>query len=160
MIRKSLRALLPGSVWPVPGSVWTALRLVLPALGAVLPALGAVWLAPDVASAAGTNDAGYFTPERLRAVGTGIVGLVSVILGVLSLARRRGRFGSGTGRRGAFISAAAALVCIALAVLHLATTSGGFGTGNGRAGAIVAMVVGLIGLALSGFVLARSGKAR
>jgi hypothetical protein len=121
-----------------------------------------LWLIPSVVSAGGDiGGVGYgFTPERLKALGSGIIGLISIIIGGLSLARSNGRFGSGSGRRGAVVSAALGLVCIVLAGLHLAGTSGGFGTGSGRAGAIVAIAAGLIGIVLAGITLIRSSKGR
>ena len=69
-----------------------------------------------------------------------VVGLISVVIGGLSLARSAGRFGTGSGRTGAIVAAVVGLIGIVLAGLHLANSTGGFGTGSGRAGAIVAIV--------------------
>jgi len=118
-------------------------------------------LVPTIASAEATDgNVGYgFTSMRLRAIVAAAVGLISVVIGGLSLARSTGRFGIGNGRRGAVVAAVAGLVGIILAGLHLANSTGGFGTGNGRAGAIVAIAIGLIGMILAGLTLARSRRA-
>lgn len=87
-----------------------------------------------------------------------LVGLISVVLGGLAIARAAGRIGIGSGRRGAIVAAAVGLIGMVLAGLHLATSSGGFGTGNGRAGAIVALGIGLIGIVLGRLALARSRR--
>ncbi|MBB6670102.1 DUF6223 family protein [Cohnella nanjingensis] len=116
-------------------------------------------LVPAIASAEVTNgniEYGYITPMRLRAIVAAVVGLISVVIGGLSLTRSRR---TGNGRAGAIVAAVVGLIGIILAVLHLANSTGGFGTGNGRAGAIVAAVIGLIGIILAGLTLARSRRA-
>ncbi|WP_426454379.1 DUF6223 family protein [Paenibacillus sp. S-38] len=100
-----------------------------------------------------------FTSGRLRALSAAAAGLVSVVIGGLSLARSAGRFGSGSGRAGAISAAVAGLAGIVLAGIHLANTTGGFGTGSGRAGAIVAIMLGLTGMVLAGLTQARSRRA-
>ena len=98
------------------------------------------------------------TPGRLGAIVAAVVGLSSVVIGGLSLARSAGRFGSGNGRTGAIVAAVVGLIGIVLAGLHLANSTGGFGTGSGRAGAIVAIVLSLIGVAVAGRTLVRSQR--
>ncbi len=123
-------------------------------------ALCTLLLEPTIASAEVTNGIGYgLTPGRLRTLLAAVVGLISVVIGGLSLARSAGRFGPGNGRGSAVVAAVVGLIGIDIAVLHLANSTGGFGTGNGRAGAIVAIVVGLIGMVLAGLTLARSRRA-
>lgn len=117
-------------------------------------------LVPAIASAeAADGNVGYgLTPMRLRALAAGVVALISVAIGGLSLARSAGRLGAGNGRTGAFAAATVGLFGIVLAGVHLANSTGGFGTGNGRAGAIVAIAVALAGIILSGLTLARSRR--
>jgi hypothetical protein len=116
-------------------------------------------LVPTIASAEVTNgNIGYLTPMRLRAIVAVVVGLISVVIGGLSLARSAGRFGTGNGRAGAIVAAVVGLIGIVLAALHLANSTGGFGTGNGRAGALFAIVLGLIGMVLAGMAQARSRR--
>lgn len=95
---------------------------------------------------------GAITTGRARSLVGGVVGLISVIIGGLALARN--------GRTGAVVGSALGLIAMILSVVHLGTTTGGFGTGSGRAGAIVALVLGLIGVSLGGLVLARSRRSR
>jgi hypothetical protein len=105
------------------------------------------------------NSYGYgITPGRLASLVAGGVGLTSVVIGGLALARSAGHIGTGTGRRGAVVAIVVGLIGTALGGLHLAASTGGFGTGKGRLGAIVAMAVGLIGMALGGLALARSRR--
>ncbi|PYI57372.1 DUF6223 family protein [Paenibacillus flagellatus] len=117
-------------------------------------------LVPTIAFAEATDGTvGYgFTPGRLRAIAAAVVGLISVVVGGLSLARSAGRWGAGSGRAGAFAAAGLGLIGIVLAGLHLANSTGGFGTGNGRAGAIVAIVLGMIGMIVAGFAVLRSRR--
>jgi hypothetical protein len=86
------------------------------------------------------------------------VGLCSAILAGLSLLRSDGRFGAGSGRRGAILAAGVGLIVIAYAVVHLTIYTGGLGTGSGRAGAVVAIVMGLTSVVLAGITLTRSGR--
>lgn len=96
---------------------------------------------------------------RFGAMLAALVGLISVLMAGLALARSTGRLGTGSGRGAAVLAVAVGLTGCVLAVVHLGNSTGGFGTGNGRAGAIVALVIGLIGVNLGGLVLARA-KAR
>jgi hypothetical protein len=98
------------------------------------------------------------TSGRARAMMVAVVGLISLIFGVLALVRSGG--GNGSGRVASIVALALGLIGILLSVVHLSTFTGGFGTGGGRAGAIVALVLGLIGMILGGFALARSRRAR
>ncbi|MGH9854389.1 MAG: DUF6223 family protein [Blastocatellia bacterium] len=98
------------------------------------------------------------TNGRARAIVAAVVGLISLVVGGLALARSAGRIGTGSGRRGAMVALVVGPIGMALAGLHLATNTGAMGTGSGRLGAIVALVVGLIGIALGGLALARSRR--
>lgn len=100
------------------------------------------------------------TAGRTRAMVAAVVGLISLIIGGLALARSAGRIGTGNGRAGAIVALGLGLVGIVLSVVHLGSSTGGFGTGGGRAGAIVALVLGLIGMNLGGLALARSRRSR
>lgn len=98
------------------------------------------------------------TPGRRRAIVGAIVGLISVVIGGLALARAAGRIGNGNGRAGAIAALPLGLLGAVLSVVHLANSTGGFGTGGGRAGAIVGLVLGLIGMNLGGLALARARR--
>ena len=123
--------------------------------------LCAILFVPTIALAEETDgQVGYgLTPGRVGALAAAAVGLISVVIGGLSVARSAGRLGGGGGRTGAIVAGVVGLVGIVLAGLHLANSSGGFGTGSGRAGAIVAIVLALTGMALAGLTLARSRRA-
>jgi hypothetical protein len=90
------------------------------------------------------------TPGRLSSIIAGLVGLVSVIIGGVALARSR--------RSGAIIAFVMGLIGVVFSGVHLASTTGGFGTGKGRAGAIVALVIGLMGMVLGWLALSRSRR--
>ncbi|HEX6427784.1 MAG TPA: DUF6223 family protein [Niastella sp.] len=96
------------------------------------------------------------TPGRLFSIVAGLVGLISVVIGGMAMARSARRISSG--RLMGIVALVMALICIVLSGLHLATTTGGFGTGKGRAGAIVALVVGFIGMMLGGIAVTRSRR--
>ena len=98
------------------------------------------------------------TSGRARAMVGGVVGLLSLIIGALALARSGRRIGNG--RAGAIVALALGLLGIILSVIHLGMSTGGIGTGSGRAGAIVALVLSLIGISLGGLALARFRHAR
>lgn len=100
------------------------------------------------------------TSGRARAMVAAVVGLISLIIGGLALARSAGRIGTGNGRAWAIIAFVLGLIGMVLSVVHLGSSTGGFGTGGGRAGAIVALVLGLIGMNLGGLALARSRRSR
>ena len=99
------------------------------------------------------------TNGRARALVAAGVGLISLVVGGLALARSAGRIGTGNGRAGAIIALVLGLIGMILSVVHLGTSTGGFGTGGGRAGAIVALVLGLIGMNLGGLALGRSRRS-
>ena len=107
-----------------------------------------------------SNGAIGITSGRARALVGVVVGLISLVVGGLTLARSAGRIGTGNGRAGAIVALVLGLIGMVLSVLHLAQSTGGFGTGGGRAGAIVALVLGLIGMNLGGLALARSRRSR
>jgi hypothetical protein len=107
-----------------------------------------------------TDGAIGITNGRARAIVAAVVGLISLVVGGLALARSAGRIGNGGGRAGAIVALVLGLLGIVLSVVHLGTSTGGFGTGGGRAGAIVALVLGLLGLNLGGLALARSRRSR
>jgi hypothetical protein len=107
-----------------------------------------------------TDGAIGITSGRARALVAVVVGLISLVVGGLALARSAGRIGTGNGRAGAIVALVLGLIGMVLSVLHLAQSTGGFGTGSGRAGAIVALVLGLIGMNLGGLALARSRRSR
>ena len=96
------------------------------------------------------------TLGRAAALLPAVVGLISVVIGWLALARSAGRIGSG--RLKAIVALVMGLIDMVLSGLHLARATGGIGTGSGRLGAIVALVVGLIGMILGGLALARSRR--
>lgn len=97
---------------------------------------------------------------RAGAIVAAVVGLISLVIGGLALARSAGLVGAGAGRAGAFVALALGLIGTVLSVAHLGSSTGGFGTGSGRAGAIVALALGLIGMNLGGLALARSRRSR
>ena len=96
------------------------------------------------------------TPGRLFSIVAALLGIISVIIGRMALARSAGPTGSRRFR--AIMALVVGLIGMFLSGLHLATTTGGFGTGKGRAGAIIALVIGLIGTALGWRALNRSRR--
>jgi hypothetical protein len=107
-----------------------------------------------------TDGAIGITNGRARAIVAALVGLISLFVGGLALARSAGRIGTGNGRAAAIVALVLGLIGMVLSVVHLGSSTGGFGTGSGRAGAIVALVLGLIGMNLGGVALARSRRSR
>jgi hypothetical protein len=102
-----------------------------------------------------TTAAGYELGRgRLVPTAAAFLGLLSVVVGGLALARRR----TGNGR--AVVAMVAGLVSVAVGGLHGANAAGGLGTGNGLAGAVIAVVLGLAGTAVGGLALRRSARAR
>ena len=95
------------------------------------------------------------TPGRLTSIVAGLVGLISVIIGGIALARSVRRI-KGVGPGG--VALVMGLIGVAIATVHLGSTTGGFGTGKGRAGAIVAIVIGLIGIVLGALAVSRSRR--
>lgn len=84
-----------------------------------------------------------------------LLGLTSVIVGALALARSRR---TGTGRTGMIVALVLGPISLIVGGIHGANAAGGLGTGNGLAGAIFAVALGLIGMVLSGLALARSRR--
>src|SRR5687767_5510959 len=98
------------------------------------------------------------TPGRAAALLPGVLGIVSVIVGVWALTRAASHLRNG--RLGAIASLVTSMIAMALSGIHLVrTASSNIGTGSGRLGAIVALVLGLIGIVLGGRALARSRKS-
>lgn len=95
-----------------------------------------------------------YTTGRIISIITGVIALVSIILGRQALSRSRR--GSGSSR--ALVALIAGLVSMVLSVVHLATSTGGFGTGSGKLGAIVAMILGLTGTVISAMAISRAGR--
>jgi hypothetical protein len=79
-----------------------------------------------------------------------VVGLISVVVGWLALAR------AGNKRVRAIVALTAGVISVVVGGLHGANAAGGLGTGNGLAGAIIAVVLGLAGMVIGGLALARS----
>ena len=100
------------------------------------------------------------TAGRTRALVAGGVGLISLVIGGLALARSAQPNGTSSKRTMGIVALTLGLIGIVLSVIHLGTSTGGFGTGSGRAGAIVALVLGLIGVNLGGLALARTRRTR
>lgn len=96
---------------------------------------------------------------RVGATLAAAVGLLSVVVGGLALARAAGRIGAGGRRAGALLAVVAGLTGAVLSVWHLAQTTEGFGTGQGRAGAIIGLVLGVAGVNLGGLALGRARRA-
>jgi hypothetical protein len=99
-----------------------------------------------------------FTPKRIVASGSALVGLIGAVIGGLALARSAGPIGAGNGRRGAIVALVMGPIGLVIGGLVVATADGGLGTGNGIAGGVVAMIVGLFGIALGGLALIRSRR--
>lgn len=93
------------------------------------------------------------TTGRLTSIITGLVGLISVIIGGQALTRSSR--GIASGRPKAITALVMGLVAMVFSVLHLLLSTGGFGTGSGKAGAIVALVLGLVGAVLGGLAFSR-----
>ena len=89
------------------------------------------------------------TSGRARSLVGVVVGLISLVIGGLALARNRG----------AIVAVVLGLIGIVLSVVHLVGSTG-FGTGGGRAGAIVALILSVIGMSLGVLARARSRPAR
>lgn len=95
--------------------------------------------------------AGEITSGRARALVGAVMGLISLVVGGVAVARS-------SGRALAIAALLLGLIGMILSVVHLGTSTGGFGTGGGRAGAIVGLVLSLIGTSLGGLALARSRR--
>jgi len=122
--------------------------------------LGALLLVPAIASAeVAAGNIGYgtqygLTPWRLRALVAVGLGLISVVIGWLALARTASRFRT----RMSIVAMALGLSGIIIAVLHLINSTGSWGTGNGRAGAVFAIVLGLTGIVIARLAQVRSRR--
>lgn len=88
------------------------------------------------------------TAGRARSIVTGVVGLISLIIGWRAKARP-----TGTGRSAVITALVLGVICVIFSIVQLSTTTGGFGTGGGKAGAIVAFALGMTGIILSGMAL-------
>lgn len=93
------------------------------------------------------------TPGRVAALVPVLLGLTSIIVGWVALARARG-----ARRLNTIVALAAAALSIILGIAHLVRTTGEFGAGSGKLGAIVALVLGAIGIILGGKALTRSQR--
>jgi hypothetical protein len=120
-----------------------------------------VSLAAGLAASAPVNVAAAvvgITPGRAQSLAALAVGLISVLIGGLALARSGGRLGRSSRPSRAIVAVVVGLLGMILSGLRLATATGGIGTGSGRLGAIVALVVALVGTVLGGLALARSRR--
>lgn len=96
------------------------------------------------------------TSGRAAALIPAGLGLISVIIGWISLKRSKHQLGKG--RSFAITALLFGVTDLVLSVLHLIRTSdSSIGTGSGKLGAIVAIVFGLIGITLGGITMSRSG---
>jgi Family of unknown function (DUF6223) len=122
--------------------------------------LGVVGLAAPAATHVSVAAGGYdIGSGRTVPTVAAVVGLISVVIGGLALARSTGRIGPGNRRARAIGALVLGLTSVIIGGLHAANSAGGFGTGNGLAGAIVALVLGLIGMVIGGLALARSRRS-
>jgi hypothetical protein len=117
--------------------------------------LCALLLVPTIAFAANDNVVYGFTSGRLYSTIDAVVGLISAVIGGLSLRRS---IRSNGGRSGAIGAGVVGLIVIAYAGVHLTIFTGDFGTGGGRAGAIIAIMMGLTSMFLAGITLTRSRR--
>lgn len=118
----------------------------------VLSGLGSILGAVPAIAATGVGN-GDLTSGRLESILALIVGLVSVVIGGLSL---RPLAHAGFKKYGAVVAVIGGLVSIVLSMLHLVRSYGAaLGTGSGKLGAIAALMVGLIGLILGWLALIR-----
>ncbi|HEY8460893.1 MAG TPA: DUF6223 family protein, partial [Blastocatellia bacterium] len=63
------------------------------------------------------------TKGRARAIVAAVVGLISLVVGGLALARSAGRIGAGNGRVGAIVALALGLIGMVLSVAHLGSST-------------------------------------
>ncbi len=111
-------------------------------------------VAPETAhvlAAVGGYDVGS---GRLVPTVAAVIGLASVVIGVVDLVRSR-RTGAAGGQGGALLTVVMGLISVAVGGLHLANVAGGPGTGNGAAGAVAAVALGLVGMGIGGSSSAR-----
>jgi hypothetical protein len=114
-----------------------------------------VLMAANLDQPAATTVYGW-TTQRFWATSAAGLALVAVLINGAGLARRAGRFGSGTGQRGAIVAIVLGLVGVVGGVVLLAGANGGPGSGNGVVGSAGALVLGLVAMALSAWILTRS----
>ena len=135
------------------------LVFLLAALAAVVIVAGLVHvllIATHLSQPAATTVQGL-TTRRLWATTSGLLALISVVIGGLALAYSTNRFGT-TVRLGAIVALAAGLVAAINGALVLAAANGGLGSGNGVVGGAAALVLGLIGMLMGGLALNRSHR--
>jgi Family of unknown function (DUF6223) len=116
-----------------------------------------VLVAAHVSEPAATTVYGL-TNRRLWATIALALGLISVVIGGLDLARTSNRLSAASGGLGAIVTLATGLIAVVNGGLVLAFATGGPGSGNGVIGGAGALVLGLIGLALGGLALSRSRR--
>jgi hypothetical protein len=97
------------------------------------------------------------TTRRLWATTAGVLALISVVIGGLSLARSAKHFGTAA-RLGVIVALAVGLVAAINGALVLAVANGGLGSGNGVVGGAAALVLGIIGMITGGMALGRSRR--
>ena len=99
------------------------------------------------------------TSARAVALLAAGIGLMSVVLGGVVLARATGRLKTGSGLALSVVALVLGLIGVSVSGVLLAT-SAGIGTGGGSLGAIVAMLLSLIGAALGGVAFAGSRRSQ
>jgi hypothetical protein len=67
------------------------------------------------------------TSGRARSLVGIVVGLISLVIGGLALARAASRIGTGNGRTAAIVALVLGLIAIVLSVVQLGSSTGGFG---------------------------------
>lgn len=92
------------------------------------------------------------TTGRVRAIGFAVIGLVSVVVGIVAFVRA----GRGKGKIGAIIAVLLGIAGLLFSIMHIVASTA-FGTGGGRLGAIVALVLALIGTIFGGLAFTRRG---
>ncbi|MCQ6557271.1 DUF6223 family protein [Paenibacillus mendelii] len=117
-----------------------------------------ILLIPTIASAEMVGGGDEMTIEQLKAIVVVVIGLISVVISGVALARSIGLFGNGNGRNWAIVAIVIAVFSIYVGGRHLFDATGFFGTGYGQAGSIVAIVLGLIGVVLACLILVRSRR--
>ncbi|CAG7658686.1 DUF6223 family protein [Paenibacillus allorhizosphaerae] len=117
-----------------------------------------ILLKPTIASAEMVGGGDEMTIEQLKAIVVVVIGLISVVISRLAMARSIGLFGNGNGRNWSIVAIVIAVFSIYVGGRHLFDTTGFFGTGYGQAGSIVAIVLGLIGVVLAYLTLVRSRR--
>lgn len=135
------------------------LVFLLAALAAVVIIAGLVYvllIATHLSEPAATTVQGL-TTRRLWATTSGLLALISVVIGGLALAFSTNHFGT-VGRLGVIVALAAGLVAVINGALVLAVANGGLGSGNGVVGGAAALVLGVIGIVTGGLALRGSRR--